>query len=219
MVDLKTKAFDISQNFTIALDGPAASGKGTIGLILAKKFSLKYFQSSIVYRQLAFDCISQKINVTDIDAVIALSKELKLDNNFDLENENIGNIASQIAVISEIRNNLNKYLINLVKTTPRMIMEGRDIGTVVAPDADLKIFITANPQIRAERRYKQLQAKGKTCILDEILQQIILRDKRDKERKAAPLLPASDALIIDTSKLSAMEVVEEVTNYIKNKIT
>ncbi len=219
MVDLKTKAFDISQNFTISLDGPAASGKGTIGLILAKKFSLKYFQSSIVYRQLAFDCINQKIDVTDIDAVIALSKELKLDNNFDLENEDIGNIASQIAVISEVRNNLNKYLINLVKTTPRIIMEGRDIGTVVAPDADLKIFITANPQIRAERRYKQLQAKGKTCILDEILRQIILRDKRDKERKAAPLLPASDALIIDTSDLSAVEVVEEVTNYIKNKIT
>lgn len=219
MVDLKTKAFDISQNFTISLDGPAASGKGTIGLILAKKFSLKYFQSSIVYRQLAFDCINQKIDVTDIDAVIALSKELKLNNNFDLENEDIGNIASQIAVISEVRNNLNKYLINLVKTTPRIIMEGRDIGTVVAPDADLKIFITANPQIRAERRYKQLQAKGKTCILDEILRQIILRDKRDKERKAAPLLPASDALIIDTSELSAVEVVEEVTNYIKNKIT
>ncbi|HJD58844.1 MAG TPA: (d)CMP kinase [Rickettsia endosymbiont of Ceroptres masudai] len=219
MVDLKTKAFDISQNFTISLDGPAASGKGTIGLMLAKKLSLKYFQSSIVYRQLAFDCINQKIDVTDIDAVIALSKELKLDNNFDLENEDIGNIASQIAVISEVRNNLNKYLINLVKTTPRIIMEGRDIGTVVAPDADLKIFITAHPKIRSERRYKQLQAKGKTCILDEILRQIILRDKRDKERKAAPLLPASDALIIDTSDLSAIEVVEEVTNYIKNKIT
>ena len=219
MVDLKTKAFDISQNFTISLDGPAASGKGTIGLILAKKFSLKYFQSSIVYRQLAFDCISQKIDITGIDEVIALSKELKLDNNIDLDDENIGNIASQIAIVSEIRNNLNKYLINLVKTTPRIIMEGRDIGTVIAPDADLKIFITANPQIRAERRYKQLQVKGKTCILDEILQQIILRDKRDKERKAAPLLPASGALIIDTSELSAMEVIGEVTNYIKNKIT
>ncbi len=219
MVDLKTKAFDFSQNFTISLDGPAASGKGIIGLILAKKFSLKYFQSSIVYRQLAFDCINQKIDITDIDAVIALSKELNLDNNFDLENEDIGNIASQIAVISEVRNNLNKYLINLVKTMPRIIMEGRDIGTVVAPDADLKVFITANPQIRAERRYKQLQAKRKTCILDEILQQIILRDKRDKERKAAPLLPASDALIIDTSELLAIEVVEEITNYIKNKLT
>ncbi|MCZ6902613.1 MAG: (d)CMP kinase [Rickettsia endosymbiont of Ixodes persulcatus] len=215
MMDLKTKAFDISQNFTISLDGPAASGKGTIGLILAKKFSLKYFQSSIVYRQLAFDCISQKIDITNIDTVIALSKRLKLDNNLDLENENIGDIASQIAVISEVRNNLNKYLINLVKTTPRIIMEGRDIGTIVAPDADLKIFITANPGVRAERRYKQLQAKGKACILDEILRQIILRDKRDKERKAAPLLPASDALIIDTSKLSAIEVVEEITHYIQ----
>lgn len=157
----------------------------------------------------------KKIDITDIDAVIALSKRLKLDNNLDLENENIGDIASQIAVISEVRNNLNKYLINLVKTTPRIIMEGRDIGTVVAPDADLKIFITANPDIRAERRYKQLQAKGKACILDEILQQIILRDKRDKERKVAPLLPASDALIIDTSKLSAIEVVEEITHYMQ----
>ncbi|ABV75121.1 cytidylate kinase [Rickettsia akari str. Hartford] len=218
MVDLKTKAFDFAKNFAIALDGPAASGKGTIGLILAKKFSLQYFQSSIVYRQLAFDCINQKIDVTDMDAVIALSKALKLDSHLDLEHESIGDMASQIAVISEVRNNLNKYLINLVKTTPRIIMEGRDIGTVVVPEADLKIFITANPQIRAERRYKQLQAKGKKCILDEILRQIILRDKRDKERKAAPLLPASDALIIDTSELSAMEVVEEVTNYIKNKI-
>ncbi|XVN44273.1 MAG: (d)CMP kinase [Rickettsia hoogstraalii] len=215
MMDLKTKAFDIAQNFTIALDGPAASGKGTIGLMLAKKLSLKYFQSSIVYRQLAFDCISQKIYITNIDAVIALSKRLKLNNNLDLENENIGDIASQIAVISEVRNNLNKYLINLVKTTPRIIMEGRDIGTIVAPDADLKIFITANPDVRAERRYKQLQAKGKACILDEILRQIILRDKRDKERKASPLLPASDALIIDTSKLSTIEVVEEIMHYMQ----
>ncbi|WP_347938774.1 (d)CMP kinase [Rickettsia oklahomensis] len=219
MINLKTKAFDFSKNFTIALDGPAASGKGTIGLMLAKKFSLKYFQSSIVYRQLAFNCISQKIDIVDINAVIVLSKRLKIDNNLDLENENIGDIASQIAVISEVRNNLNKFLINLVKTTPRIIIEGRDIGTVVAPDADFKIFITANPYVRAERRYKQLQANGKACILDEILRQIILRDKRDKERKAAPLLPASDALIIDTSKLSAIEVVEEITHYIaKNKI-
>ncbi|ADE30050.1 (d)CMP kinase [Rickettsia prowazekii] len=219
MIDLKTKAFDIAQNFTISLDGPAASGKGTVGLILAKKFSLKYFQSSIVYRQLAFNCINQQIDITDIDAVIALSKELKLDNNIDLENEDIGDIASQIAVISDVRNNLNENLINLVKTTPRIIMEGRDIGTVVAPDADLKIFITASPYVRAIRRYNQLQAKGKTCILDEIIQQIILRDKRDKERKAGPLLPALGAFIIDTSKLSAIEIVEEVTNYIKNKIT
>ncbi|WP_395477629.1 (d)CMP kinase [Rickettsia endosymbiont of Pantilius tunicatus] len=214
MMNLKSKAFDFTQNFIIALDGPAASGKGTIGLMLAEKFSLKYVQSSIVYRKLALDCISQKIDIADINKVIALSKEIDITGKFDLEDENIGAIASQIAVIAEVRDNLNKHLVKLINTTPRILMEGRDIGTIVAPNADFKIFITANPEVRAERRYKQLQAKGKACILDEILQQIILRDKRDKEREVAPLLPALDALIIDTSKLSPLSVVEQVTQFI-----
>lgn len=213
-MNLKFKALDFTQNFIIALDGPAASGKGTIGLMLAEKFSLKYVQSSIVYRKLALDCISQKIDIADINKVIALSKEIDITGKFDLEDENIGAIASQIAVIAEVRDNLNKHLIKLINTTPRILMEGRDIGTIVAPNADFKIFITANPEVRAERRYKQLQAKGKVCILDEILQQIILRDKRDKERKVAPLLPALDALIIDTSKLSPLSVVEQITQFI-----
>ncbi|HJD65405.1 MAG TPA: (d)CMP kinase [Rickettsia endosymbiont of Diachasma alloeum] len=214
MMNLKSKALDFTQNFIIALDGPAASGKGTIGLMLAEKFSLKYVQSSIVYRKLALDCISQKIDIADINKVIALSKEIDITGKFDLEDENIGAIASQIAVIAEVRDNLNKHLIKLINTTPRILMEGRDIGTIVAPNADFKIFITANSEVRAERRYKQLQAKGKACILDEILQQIILRDKRDKERKVAPLLPALDALIIDTSKLSPLSVVEQITQFI-----
>lgn len=209
-MNLKSKALDFIQNIIIALDGPAASGKGTIGLMLAKKFSLKYVQSSIVYRKLAFNCIKEKIDITDINKIISSSKEIDITGNFDLEDENIGAIASQIAVIAEVRDNLNKHLVKLINTTPRILMEGRDIGTVVAPNADLKIFITANPEVRAERRYKQLQAKGKACILDEILQQIILRDKRDKEREVAPLLPALDALIIDTSKLSPLSVVKQI---------
>ena len=214
MTNLKSKALDFTQNFVIALDGPAASGKGTIGLMLAEKFSLKYVQSSIVYRQLAFNCIKEKIDITDINKVISLSKEIDITDKFDLEDENIGGVASQIAVIAEVRDNLNKHLVKLINTTPRILMEGRDIGTIVAPNADFKIFITANPEVRAERRYKQLQAKGKACILDEILQQIILRDKRDKEREVAPLLPALDALIIDTSKLSPLSVVEQITQFI-----
>lgn len=214
MTNLKSKALDFTQNFVIALDGPAASGKGTIGLMLAEKFSLKYVQSSIVYRQLAFNCIKEKIDITDINKVISLSKKIDITDKFDLEDENIGGVASQIAVIAEVRDNLNKHLVNLINITPRILMEGRDIGTIVAPNADFKIFITANPGVRAERRYKQLQAKGKACILDEILQQIILRDKRDKEREVAPLLPALDALIIDTSKLSPLSVVEQITQFI-----
>ncbi|MCC8377385.1 MAG: (d)CMP kinase [Rickettsia endosymbiont of Graphium doson] len=214
MTNLKSKALDFTQNFVIALDGPAASGKGTIGLMLAEKFSLKYVQSSIVYRQLAFNCIKEKIDITDINKVISLSKEIDITDKFDLEDENIGGVASQIAVIAEVRDNLNKHLVKLINSTPRILMEGRDIGTIVAPNADFKIFITANPEVRAERRYKQLQAKGKACILDEILQQIILRDKRDKEREVAPLLPALDALIIDTSKLSPLSVVEQIMQFI-----
>lgn len=214
MTNLKSKALDFSKNFVIALDGPAASGKGTIGLMLAEKFSLKYVQSSIVYRQLAFNCIKEKIDITDINKVISLSKEIDITDKFDLEDENIGGVASQIAVIAEVRDNLNKHLVKLINTTSRILMEGRDIGTIVAPDADFKIFITATPEVRAERRYKQLQAKGKACILDEILQQIILRDKRDKEREVAPLLPALDALIIDTSKLSPLSVVEQIMQFI-----
>lgn len=214
MTNLKSKALDFTQNFVIALDGPAASGKGTIGLMLAEKFSLKYVQSSIVYRQLAFNCIKEKIDITDINKVISLSKEIDITDKFDLEDENIGGVASQIAIIAEVRDNLNKHLVKLINTTPRILMEGRDIGTIVAPNADFKIFITAKPEVRAERRYKQLQAKGKACILDEILQQIILRDKRDKEREVAPLLPALDALIIDTSKLSPLSVVEQIMQFI-----
>lgn len=214
MTNLKSKALDFSKNFVIALDGPAASGKGTIGLMLAEKFSLKYVQSSIVYRHLAFNCIKEKIDITDINKVISLSKEIDITDKFDLEDENIGGVASQIAVIAEVRDNLNKHLVKLINTTSRILMEGRDIGTIVAPDADFKIFITATPEVRAERRYKQLQAKGKACILDEILQQIILRDKRDKEREVAPLLPALDALIIDTSKLSPLSVVEQIMQFI-----
>ncbi|WP_341794178.1 MULTISPECIES: (d)CMP kinase [unclassified Rickettsia] len=214
MMTLESKASDITQNFVIALDGPAASGKGTIGQMLARKFSLTYFQSSIVYRNLAFNCINQKIDINDIKAIISLSESLEITENIDLEDEYIGNIASKVAAISEVRNNLNKYLINLIKSTARIIMEGRDIGTVIAPDADLKIFITANAELRAQRRYNQLQKKGKACMLTETLQQIKLRDKRDKERESGPLLPAIDALVIDTSDLMPEEIVEKITQFI-----
>jgi cytidylate kinase len=218
-MSLKSKAFDISQNFVIALDGPAASGKGTIGQMLAEKFSLKYFQSSIVYRQLAFNCIKSKMDMSDKASIIALSKFsakfLEIKNNSDLEDEYIGSVASQVAAISEVRSNINKYLVNLINQSSRIIMEGRDIGSVVAPDADLKIFITANADIRAQRRYNQLQKMGKECILEEILRQIILRDKRDKERKVGPLLSAVDALVIDTSSLAPTEILEKITQFIK----
>lgn len=211
---LKSQAFDIRNNFVVALDGPAASGKATIGQMLAQKLKLTYFQSSIVYRSLAISCINQKIDLTDINGIIELSKSTEYVQNSELDSEIVGNVASKIAIIPEVRNNLGKYLGKLIKTTPRIIMEGRDIGTVVAPNADLKIFIRADIVIRAKRRYKELQEKKGGYIFDTVLEQLKIRDKRDIERDIAPALPSQGALEIDTSYLSPKEVIDKIMGFI-----
>ncbi len=211
---LKSQAFDISNNFVVALDGPAASGKGTIGRMLAQKLNLTYFQSSIVYRNLAISCIKQKIALTDIDEIIKLSKSTEYVYNSELDGEIVGNIASKIAVIPEVRKNLGKYLVKLINTIPRVIMEGRDIGTVVVPNADLKIFIKADIIIRSKRRYKELQEKDGTYMCDVVLEQLKIRDKRDIERNSAPALPSQGALEIDTSYLSPNEVIDKIIEFI-----
>ncbi|WP_375359442.1 (d)CMP kinase [Candidatus Tisiphia endosymbiont of Neophilaenus lineatus] len=211
---LKSQAFNISNNFVVALDGPAASGKSTIGQMLAQKLKLTYFQSSIVYRSLAISCINQKIDLTDINGIIELSKSTEYVQNSELDSEIVGNVASKIAIIPEVRNNLGKYLGKLIKTTPRIIMEGRDIGTVVVPNADLKIFIRADIVIRAKRRYKELQEKEGEYIFDTVLKQLKIRDKRDIERDIAPTLPPQGALEIDTSYLSPKEVIDKIMEFI-----
>ncbi|MCC8417442.1 MAG: (d)CMP kinase [Rickettsia endosymbiont of Bryobia graminum] len=212
---LKSKAFDINNNFTITLDGPAASGKGTIGKRLAEKFKLVYCQSSIVYRSLALSCLNQKIDPTDVKAVTELSQTVKYLENTGLNTEEISIVASQIAVIPEVRTNLGKYLIKLIEITPRIIMEGRDIGTVIAPFADLKIFITADVNIRAQRRYQELLTEGKACDLAEVLSQLQIRDQRDTERNTAPLSIPNGALEIDTSYLSPEEVIDKIIKFIE----
>lgn len=216
LVTLKTKMLDNSQRLIIALDGPAASGKGTIGQMLAQLFHLAYFQSSLVYRGLAVMCDNQHIDLADTAKVIALSKlpaqaacagQLGRD-------EHIASIASKVASVPEVRQNLGVYLKQLIATTHRIIMEGRDIGTVIAPAADLKIFITADVNVRAERRYKQLQGQGKKYMLWEVLDQLAARDRQDQTRRTAPLIPAKDALVIDTTNLEPLQVVSEIKKLI-----
>lgn len=225
MISLKQKALDVTLSFKVALDGPAASGKGVIGNILAKEFSLLYLQSSIVYRSLAFLSVKKNVDPTNHNEIIDLSskhleiKEIiesvnKKSSNIDLTTEKISRISSIVASIPEVRNNLNQHLNLIIKKTNRLLIEGRDIGTVIMPSADLKIFITADVSIRANRRFRQLQSAGKPCILKDILNQIVERDLRDTERSSAPLLPANDALIIDTSKLGVKEVIGKIRDYI-----
>jgi cytidylate kinase len=217
ILNLKERAFDFKNRFVVALDGPSASGKGTIGQMLAKILGLKYFQSSIVYRGLALMCINQGISLDNRPKIISLSKSpsiIEYAQNIDLNDENIADVASKIATIPEVRENLGVHLIKLIENTHRIIMEGRDIATVIAPNADLKIFITADVNTRAERRYKQLHAKGKKYILSEILNQLKARDIRDQERDVAPLVPAKDSLVIDTSNLAPEQVVEKIQEFI-----
>ena len=163
-------------------------------------------------------CIVNNIDVTEVKKIIELSGRnnlTELTKGADLNQENIGNYASKISTIPEVRANINKYLILMVKTHPRIIMEGRDIGTVIAKDADLKIFITANVNKRAERRYKQLHEEGKKCKLEEVLELLKERDLRDSMRITDPLLVSSDAFVIDTSHMNQKQVIAEIKNYIE----
>jgi cytidylate kinase len=211
---LKSKAFDVKSNFVVALDGPAASGKGTVGRLLSNRLNLFYFQSSIVYRSLAIACIRNGIDITDIEAVSNLSESFKILRDQELQSEFVGNVASKIAAIPRVRENLGTHLRRLISTTPRILMEGRDIGSVIAPEADLKLFIKADVAIRAKRRYKELQDRGEECSYNNILEQLLMRDARDTERAIAPLVIPQGALEIDTSNLTPEETLEKILEMI-----
>ncbi len=216
-MDLVKKANNKNLDFKVALDGPSASGKGLIGTMLAEEFDLKYIQSSIVYRGLALVCIEDSIDSSDVAAIIYAARNedvIGRSSGKDLNVELIGDFASRISIIPEVRESLTNYLKYLMNNTSRIIMEGRDIGTVVAPDADVKIFISANVEVRAMRRYKQLQLEGKDCILSDVLELLKNRDERDSNRDIAPLVAAEGALVIDTSNLLPIEVVQKIKEFI-----
>lgn len=199
--------------FILAIDGPAASGKGHIGYLLAKEFDMELFHSGLVYRAIAYICIKNNVLPEEVKKVLDGLSEVEISDIIkrrDLNIEEIGSFASKISSIYEVREFVNKYLKTIIKNAHRIIMEGRDIGTVIAPNAQLKIFITAAVEVRAERRYKQLLSEGKKCILGDVLDQLIARDDRDSSRKIAPNIPASDAVIVDTTHLAPQEVVEKI---------
>lgn len=208
------------QKLVITLDGPAGAGKGLIGSMLAKKFDLKYFQSSLIYRYWAYRIMQNHSHIINDEAEIvnflsSFTNEA-IPEQVNLTGEEIGNFASKISVFSGVRELATKSLRQIINNNPRIIMEGRDIGTVVAPNADLKIFLDANILTRAKRRYKQLCSSGKECILEEILALMVERDERDKKRNVAPLLAPEGALMIDSSDMTPEQVIAKIENYITN---
>ena len=197
----------------IAIDGPAASGKGTVSKVVSKKLRFNYLDTGKLYRTIGAKYLE---GYQPIAAAQSLERN-DLDK-YNLQKPEIAKAASEIASIPEVRAALLEFQRNFSQKLPGAVLDGRDIGTVVCPDAKIKIFLTASLEARAKRRYVELLKHDEKINFETVLEQIKERDERDQTRRSSPLVAASDAKIIDTSKLSINEAVDKVFNYIQTKI-
>ena len=213
------------QVFRIAIDGPAGAGKSTIARRVAKGLGFIYVDTGAMYRAMALLCLRKGIMPEDAQAVsqaagaaqitlsyIAGDQRVLLDGedvSGQIRTEEVGNMASAISAYPAVRAHLLGLQRSLAARSS-VIMDGRDIGTCVLPDAEAKVFLTASPQVRAMRRFKELKEKGEMCNLQEIEQDIIERDQRDMNRAASPLKQAEDAVLVDGSHMGIDQVVAAV---------
>ncbi len=205
----------------IAIDGPSASGKGTVAQLVASKLGFHYLDSGALYRVVAFAAQQNNTAWGDALAVTAYTKTLKIEfineqvllNNQDVSNEirteEIGKGASQVAVHAPLRSALVDMQQGFCKA-PGLVADGRDMGTVIFPEANLKVFLTASTETRAQRRYKQLQGQNQPANYENILQDLTERDARDKNRASAPLLMACDAILLETDNVGISDAVEYI---------
>ena len=187
----------------IAVDGPAASGKGTIARALAKRYSLPHLDTGLLYRAVAANVQRLELDPgIEADCVAACDFDESLLDDPVLRTDEIGKLASVVSVHPLVRSALLHRQRRFAHQPGGAVLDGRDIGTVIAPDADAKLFIRATPTIRAKRRHAELRARGSTVSLDRVLLDIRARDLRDSTRGTAPMQPADDAALLDTSFLS-----------------
>ena len=215
----------------ITIDGPSGVGKGTLAFSLAKSLGWNVLDSGLLYRLVGYLSLEEKLKSSQ-EIVLFLNKsKIQLLTNFkegiceielnekvlgkELRNENIASRASELAKEAEIRNAIIKIQRNAYDPEKGLIADGRDMGTIIFPDAALKVFLQASPKVRAERRANQLKEKGMSVIMHDLLKQIQQRDEEDINRKISPLKPADDSLVIDTSNLSIEEVEKRVMENFK----
>jgi len=207
------------KKIVITIDGPAGSGKGRIAKYIAKKYNFIHIDSGLLYRKTAKLLIDNKINLKKLNQIkqtLIKNNNLSLRNNNNLRNEHIGKISSIIAKINFVRIHINKQQIFHTKQKTKkkgFVIDGRDIGSVVFKNADLKLFIEVNPIVRAKRRHKQLIDLGEKSIYAEILKEIKLRDRQDIIRKNSPLVVPKGAYIIDNSS-SFRETLNKINHLI-----
>jgi cytidylate kinase len=204
----------------IAIDGPAASGKGTLAKRVAEHFGYACLDTGLLYRAVARDVARQGFRLEDIWAAVAAARGLNPASFEDpaLRGTAAGDAASIVARIPVVRAALLTYQRDFARRPPGAVLDGRDIGTIVCPDADVKIFVTATPEIRAKRRFTEFEARGDTVAYETVLADILVRDARDSGRLNAPMAQASDAMLLDTSNLSIEAAFDAVVGLIKRKI-
>jgi len=210
----------------ITIDGPSGSGKGTISQFLAEALRWHHLDSGALYRLLAYAALQESVALDNAAALAALAgrlqaryclptranPEIRLDGEDvgeALRTEECGNAASQAAALPEVRQALLEWQRHY-RQAPGLVADGRDMGTMVFPDADLKLYLVARPEVRAMRRYKQLKNKGIYVDLGELIAAVETRDRRDSARQASPLRPAEDALVVDNSDLDESETLRLV---------
>lgn len=204
----------------IAVDGPAASGKGTIARTIAEWLGYAYLDTGALYRAVARDVLLAGGDLANEANAVAAARNLDLKTLPDpaLRLPGAGNSASIVAQHSQVRRQLLSLQREFARQPPGAVLDGRDIGTVVCPQADVKLFITANAEVRAERRFLELIARGETVTQEGVLAEIKARDKRDSERSNAPLRPAEDALLLDTTTLDKIASIDTALELIARKI-
>ena len=209
----------------ITIDGPAGAGKGTIAGLLADKLGWRLLDSGAIYRVAALAVMKKGIPLNDPAAIASMLSDLDIefidgkvfseqeDVSLAIRSPDCAQATSEIAAIPAVRAALFERQ-RAFRRLPGLIADGRDMGTVVFPDATLKIFLTASPEVRGERRHKQLSEQGISATLATLIREIAVRDKRDAGRAIAPLRPADDAVNIDSSCLTPSEVLEKITSYL-----
>ncbi|WP_299814399.1 (d)CMP kinase [uncultured Jannaschia sp.] len=200
--------------FTIAIDGPAAAGKGTVSRAVAEHFGFRHLDTGLLYRAVGARTLRGE---DPLAAAEALSPEDLLDPG--LRGQDVAAAASRVAVLPAVRAALVGFQRGFARSEGGAVLDGRDIGTVICPEAEAKLYVTASPEIRAERRFAELAARGVEVTRAEVLEDVLARDARDMGRAEAPLCAAEDAVLIDTSELSAADATRAAIAAIETRRT